>query len=302
MLMLNRNGMLDYAIIPPTTENEALCLQGENSFKQGELGNPQVMEIMADFINPWRKVQGQIVIMATCGHQHMVLLPLTWEGSIVKLLSEFVSLTNVIYDIPPMGAGAATSEIMRRCQFLLDAEIKNTKRNYSTPYCGFFHTHMTSFNSIVTSALATPAGVEIRMLVKEGLSPDNWEYQLQKTAGDAPIVALQWPFRLEFLRVLDSENQPFRFQMKDLQLSNAACSTPHINLAREGLFFYQAHEIPANAVADKIQSQFGGFRRRDIQHNLHNTIPKPPTDYEMLGSDRTVSLRSFSNESKTVKI
>ena len=290
MTMLHRNGMLEYAIVPPSTENESLCLQGENSFQQAELMDPEVAALCTTFMNSWRKSEHQIVLVSTFSHYHLITLPLQWEGSVIKLLAEFTSLTNLVYDIPPMGASAALSEILRRCEHLLNVEPKTSKREYSTPYCGFFHTHMTSFNQVVVNAIATPSGVDIRMLMKEGLLPETWEYQLQKSVENSPMVALQWPFRLEHLRLIDSENQMFAGQLTDIVASNAKCKAPHVNLARDGLFYYQDYEVPAKAVSEMIRQQFGGFRRRNHHPNLHKTIPAPTTDYEVVDQDKKVKL------------
>ena len=72
MTMLHRNGMMDYAIVPPSTENESLCLQGENSFRQAELMDPEVASLCTTFKNSWRKSEHQIVLMSTFCHFHMV--------------------------------------------------------------------------------------------------------------------------------------------------------------------------------------------------------------------------------------
>ena len=277
MTMLHRNGMMNYAIVPPSTENESLCVQGENSFRQAELMDPEVASLCTTFMNSWRKSEQQIVLISTFCHSHMITLPLQWEGSIIKLLAEFTSLTNVVHDIPPMGAGATLSEILRRCQHLYNAEMKTMKREYSTPYCGFFHTHMTGFNQVVVNAIAMPSGVDIRMLMKEGLLPVAWEYQLQKTVDGTPIVALQWPFRLPHLRLIDADNQMFAGDLTEVEKSNAEGKAPHVNLARD-----------TKAVSEAIRQQFGGFRRRNYHHNLHKTIPSPTTDYEVVDEDKKV--------------
>jgi len=288
MMMLNRNGMLDYAIVPPVMENEALCLHGENSLPQSALMDSEVASLCTVFENSWRKQEGQIVLVSSFCHHHMVVIPLQWEGSVVKLLAEFISLTNVIYDIPPMGAGAATSEILRRCHHLINKELNTHKREFSTPYCGFYHTHMTGFNQVVMNALAVPAGVSIKMLTKEGLVPEDWEFQLQNVSEGINLASLQWPFRLNQFRLIDQENQIFSFQMKEVLKTNVACKTPHVNLSRDGLFFYQSHQVPAKAVVELIQNQFRGTRRRTNMHNLHKTLPRPITDYEHVPLDRQV--------------
>ena len=290
--MLHRNGVLDYAIIPPDMENEALCLQGENSFRQQAFmvaDNP-TDDLAKKISNSWRITEGQIILVATFLHRQMVLLPLQWEGSIVKLLAEFVSLTSVIYDIPPMGAGAATSEILRRCQHLLNKELKHHRREFSTPYCGFYHTHMAGFNQIVMDAMALPAGVDMKHLAKEGLLPAAWEYQLQFSVDKKQFVQLQWPFRLGQLRVVDENNLFYSFQMKEITRLNLEATAPHVNLSRDGLFYYKDYEVPARAVIKLIQHQFGGRRRGKPSHNLHRTLPEPENDYEHPVSEHQVSL------------
>ena len=173
MMMLNRNGMLDYAIVPPEGENELLYLAGENQFPPEAIMEREITELCKIFQNPWRQQEGQTVLLASCCHLHMVVIPIHWEGSVVKLLAEFVSLTNVIYDIPPMGAGAATSEILRRCQHLINKDVKSNQREYSTPYCGFYHTHMASFNQVVINADKELSGLYV---IKIPASSSSWLY------------------------------------------------------------------------------------------------------------------------------
>ena len=296
MMMLHRNGMLDYAIVPPEGENELLYMAGENCFPPEAIMEKEITNLCKSFENPWRKSAGQLVLMASFCHLHMVVIPLTWEGSVLKLLAEFISLTNVIYDIPPMGAGAATSEILRRCQHLINKEVSSTRREYSTPYCGFFHTHMPSFNQVVIQALAMPAGVPIKMLSREGLLPEDWEFQLQVSAETLNLVALQWPFRLNQLRLIDPENQLFSFQMKEILRQNKFCKTPHVNLARDGLFFYQSHQVPAQAVVDLIRQQFAGNRRPSVLSNLYKSYPQPVTDYEHVAENHQVIKRIITSD------
>ena len=257
---LQRNDMLNYCITPPTVETDEERLVGENAFDFDVVVNPSRDEESCVFNNSWNEESftKKIVLLSVMQHQQMVVVPICWEGSTVKLLAEFAALSNVVHDIPPLESKEMTAEILRRLQFYVNHKIDGHVTNYTTPYRGFYHHHMPNFNSVVADALATPNGAATRAISQEGTITEYDAFYLRPSSSKKTMVALQWPYRLDKMRVIDVENKVTGFDLTTVRAANKDIQGSHVGFDDEGMFIYPEADISSAAVAAIIKRQFGG--------------------------------------------
>ena len=270
MVMLSRHGMLAYRIQPPASEDSAEFLAGEKALAV----NYCVDSENGLFKNCWTddtitRRMARVVLLQVFSHKNLLIVPIKWEGSVRKLLAEFTSVSNLVYDIPVMDAAAAAGEIMRRVKHLANhAGLAGRKRQqFSTPYTGFHHTHMPEFNRLALQSMAVPQGLTMSAVLKEQKTTTQKEAlmaelpQRTTTCGWSnkmiTITELQWPYRFSAARLIDSENQLWSFDLSTMLGDNKGLNVPHVDFAGTGFFYYPSASLCQAAVAKEIKRQFG---------------------------------------------
>ena len=265
--MMARNEMLNFCMAPPTGEDSTDRLIGEKPFDFENCFNPSKYcidpssdEVAKAFTNEWNEqpLPEKVILLSVMQHQQMIMVPIIWEGSTIKLLGEFAALSNVAFDIPPMESPQMAAEVMRRMQFYMNHKINGREANYTTPYRGFYHHHMPTFNTIVADALAVPNGVTMRAMSQEGAAVAFDKFYLRPSASKQKMVALQWPYRLKMMRIIDTSNIIYGLDMAPLVKTNKGIQEVHVGLDNEGLFCYPESDISSGTVATLMKKQFGG--------------------------------------------
>ena len=266
--------MLSYSINPPPAEKSEELLPGEKKYgghhgfdKDSEDDDAEI------FTNSWvrdviTRRQARVVLLQVYSHKNMLVVPIKWEGSVRKLLAEYTSVANLVYDIPVMEPAAAAGEILRRCKYLVNhPNVTSHKTSYSTPYDGFYHSHMPEFNKLVLQALAVPHGLTMTAVLKEQSTATQKESLVaelpQRTATCGwskkmvTITELQWPYRLSAARLIDGENSLWSFDLTEVLAGNKVTNGTHVDYAGTGFFFYPKESLDAAAIAKEIKRQFG---------------------------------------------
>ena len=169
--------------------------------------------------------------------------------------------------MPIMETPAMVKETLRRIQHLINIPKVDNKRAFHTPYDAFVHNHMGDLNVIVRDALAVPAGVSVDSLRQEGLLPSAWkEFPIAFRETEKTWFALQWPFQLEHMRIIDNENDLFGFDLVNLKLDNATQPNTHVKLVQpatitNGKYWNDIKDIDDVTIASIIQYQYGNYRR-----------------------------------------
>ena len=268
MRLLKRHGMMNYSIQPPAFEDDATILVGENAFPVNKMFTSRDEKTKV-FKNVWNEELGKLIIMSVTTHNHQLVLPIIWEGSVLKLLAEFAALNYVVFDIPIMNSKDLVGEVLRRLQHYTNTKIEvNTTgepdtARFTTPYKGFYHHHMRSFNSIVISALAVPNGIRVDLMAKEGTKV-NFNDQIIRTIenskGVQTLAALQWPYRIHHAYIFNGKNDALSFDMTKVHQANRSIYHPHVSWIREGRIHYPDSDIKIAQYATMLQRQFNGVR------------------------------------------
>ena len=169
-----------------------------------------------------------------------------------------------------MDAPTAAGEILRRVTHLVNRPYVNENdkyQSYSTPYNGFFHTHMPEYNQMIISSLAMPHGTSLATMQKEKKS-DAERRELEREVPQirtAPswdktkmtLSPLQWPYRFQEARLVDDNNQLWCFDMSELLQENLILKDPHVEFQSIGKKFYPKTSLCSATVAKELEKQFG---------------------------------------------
>ena len=264
--------MLAYSLRPPTAEKSEDLLNGERPI--ADCDDEPDADDDGIFTNNWcsdviSRRHAKVILLQVFSHQSMLLVPIKWEGSVRKLLAEFTSVANLVYDIPIMEPAATAGEILRRFKHLANhAHLAGRKpQTFATPYEGFHHTHMPEFNKLALQAMAIPHGLTMTAVLKEQKTTAQKEAlvaelpQRTTTCGWSKqmvtITELQWPYRMHAARLVDSENQLWSFNLDDTWAENKIKNATHVDYTGTGFFFYPKESLCEAAVAKEIRRQFG---------------------------------------------
>ena len=130
--------------------------------------------------------------------------------SVKKLFVEFVSIKNILYDVPESSAINIGKEFARRIKSIFG--LRKDENGFSTPYKDFTHTHMAEINELVTYAIATPAGLSI-----DKLDRSSMRHQLRiQQCWDKKFSIVQWPRHMDYMRLIDEDQKLWRFSWQDM--------------------------------------------------------------------------------------
>ena len=291
MSMLMTNSMLDYEVQPPALENSIDLLWGEKPFPENKFSIEEPAPAT---------LEKKTLLLTATTHNHQMVVPILWEGSIIKLLAEFASLAYVLYDIPPMNPEELTGEVLRRLEHYTNNSVKTrtSSPSYTTPYVGFYHHHMHAFNNIVANALAVPNGVDTNTIRKEGAIFRSTEHILRR-ADQKTYAALQWPFRIKHAYIFDGENNAWAFEMDQIIKRNEKVDTPHVSWSDMGLFYYPDCDIQESQVKKLLQAQWNGGRQPPALSSVPQTVEESLKNM-MLATTNHVGVRKVTlvNSSK----
>ena len=188
-------------------------------------------------------------------------------------------MKNVVYDLPIMETSVMVGETLRRIQHLINIRrVPNNQRTFHTPYEAYTHGHMSGFNSVVTDALAVPAGVSINNLKREGLLPMSWKnHPVAFHDENTTILQLQWPFQLENMRIIDVDNNLSGFDLTDIRQDNPKVDNPHVRLepsaeVGNSKYWNDIMDVDGYTVAQMIHKQYGDYRILSEDTGDLNTI------------------------------
>ena len=136
MMILKRNGFLSYHLEKPK-DPVHLVVPGERLVEITEaarLADEIVIDGEEIGQSNWETEvppQEGIVIMHVDQYEASMLVPIKWEYSVPKLLSEFLSLKYLMMDIPESSAHQVARECARRMSCILNKS--KTQWGYATP-------------------------------------------------------------------------------------------------------------------------------------------------------------------------
>ena len=216
MRILKRNGLLSYHLNPPI-KGTAILVPGERNISETDafkaardivINGEEMGESNWESENP---PQNGLVMLHIDQYEASLVIPVKWERSVRKLLSEYLSLKYIMMDIPEGSA----KQIARECARRMDCILNKTKTGwgYATPYQEFIHPHMEEFNQIVLSSIATPAGLPVHLVGEKAMSS---QLKLRVSFEGVRISEVQWPRRLDVLRFLDEENNLWKLDWQGM--------------------------------------------------------------------------------------
>ena len=299
--------MLSYSIKHPAAENSEDLIPGEKPFIFLDDNNNDGSDVI--FTNSWNtdvisKRFARVVLLQVFSHQNLLVVPVKWEGSIRKLLAEFTSVSNLMYDMPEMEPAAAAGEILRRFKHLVNhANLAGRKQQqFSTPYEGFHHAHMPEYNKLVLQSTAIPHGLNMAAVLKE----QNTNAQKEALIAELPqrsttcgwsnkmitITELQWPYRMAAARVIDGDNKLWSFDLTSIMAENKEKSSTHVDYTGTGFFFYPEATLDQASIAKEIKRQFG---TEDVGSDLFQDFANlsKRLDYIKIDEELHVSLPPF---------
>ena len=123
---------------------------------------------------------------------------------------EYVSIKNVLHDVPEASATDIGREFARRITNILN--LTKEEVGFATPYKDFIHNHMAEINEIVTYAIATPAGLK-----QDHLNHASIQRQLRiQQCWQQNFSVVQWPRHLDYMRLIDEDQKLWKFAWKDM--------------------------------------------------------------------------------------
>ena len=212
MLMLKQNGFLDYTV----RRHKKMSSHVAPGEKLSSLDKNDIV-IDGAGVSDWESdgiPNGGIVLIMVDHYQSTFYFPTHWENSVRKLFVEYVSIRNLIFDIPNSSAQKMGCELARRMKSVM--ELKENAGGFATPYTTFLHYHMQEINDLVIEAISAPAGLRIELLER---TAEGKQVRMIKKR-ESQLSVIQWIRHLDFIRMADEENQLWKldweFMIKDL--------------------------------------------------------------------------------------
>ena len=216
MRILKRNGFLTYHLNKPT-EPVTILVPGEKFVGDSEAAvSAEGIVIEGEEVgcSNWESdtpPQDGIILVHIDQYEATMVVPIIWEGSVRKVLSEYLSLKYIMMDIPEAEPSKIAQECARRMKSILNKT--SSSWGYATPYLEFVNAHMHEYNQLMVAAIATPAGLPVHLVEERA---QGKQLKLRVSFEGVRISEVQWPKRLDVIRFLDENHQLLKLDWKQM--------------------------------------------------------------------------------------